>query len=62
MNKRIAKNMSDPESRAFWLSVEESARDKIREPTTERIPWTHELELPESKPKDSAPKQPRKRR
>jgi hypothetical protein len=61
VNKRIAKNMSDPESRAFWLMIEESAR-MVRVPTTKRTPWKYEIKEAEAKRKGSASRQPRKRR
>lgn len=60
MNKRISKNMSDPESRDFWLAIAECARDKSRELTTERVPWTHERPEGKEPPKEQV-RRPRPR-
>ncbi|MBM4336266.1 MAG: hypothetical protein FJ108_10190 [Deltaproteobacteria bacterium] len=62
MNKRISRNMSDPESRNFWLAMDESARNRRPEPTTERIPWTHEKPEAQSKAKTPPARRTRKPR
>ena len=62
MKKRISRNMSDPESRNFWLAMDESARNRRPEPTTERIPWTHEKREAGAKEKAPASRRTRKQR
>jgi hypothetical protein len=42
MNKKISRNLSDPDSRAFWKSIEEAAQSAPKL-DRERVPWKHEV-------------------